>query len=246
MDRISQIIGGITLTCSILSLVRWRKIEAPFLRTFGLELDQDVPKEIAGGALVGAAVISGVFATEWLMGLVQVDGLLPPTQSSIAAPAQLLILAFAEEVVYGGIILNTLLVRLPRPLAVALTAAIFSFGHSDNPHASAISVASNVLDGIIYALAFAATGRIWLPLGVHWAWNTFQGPIFGFPVSGHMFGGIVQQEVVDDNTFLTGGAYGPEAGVIGLVGRLIIILAVLQWGKTMPRTQTPQSTYAAT
>ena len=57
-------------------------------------------------------------------------------------------------------------------------------GHSNNPNASWLSVLSNGLGGVMYALAFLGTRRIWMSWGLHLAWNFVPGPVFGFPISG--------------------------------------------------------------
>lgn len=69
-----------------------------------------------------------------------------------------------------------------------ISAVAFGCIHLSNPSASALSVLGNTLGGVIYGVAFVATGRIWMSLGLHFAWNFVQGPVFGFPVSGLVAG----------------------------------------------------------
>ena len=71
-------------------------------------------------------------------------------------------------------------------------------------------------------------GRHWLPLGLHFSWNFSQGPLLGFPVSGFDFGGLVTQESTGA-ALLTGGAYGPEAGLVGMAFRFVIMALVLYY-----------------
>ena len=76
----------------------------------------------------------------------------------------------------------------------------------------------------MYALAFVRTGRIWMPIGLHAAWNFTQGSIFGFPVSGatDWSEGLVRQAEVGSD-LITGGAFGPEGGLVGIAFRFVVI-----------------------
>ena len=62
----------------------------------------------------------------------------------------------------------------------------------------------------------------WPPLGLHFSWNFSQGPIWGFPVSGFDFGGLIMQETPGSDLVI-GGAYGPEAGLVGMFFRFVIM-----------------------
>lgn len=61
------------------------------------------------------------------------------------------------------------------------------------------------------------------------AWNFFQGNVFGFPVSGGFFGATfiaIEQRGPD---LLTGGAFGPEAGLLWLLVSLLGAVLVWLW-----------------
>jgi hypothetical protein len=59
------------------------------------------------------------------------------------------------------------------------------------------------------------TRTLWMPIGLHAAWNFTQGGIFGVPVSGHVSHGLVQATLTGP-ALLSGGAFGLEASVIAL------------------------------
>jgi hypothetical protein len=137
-------------------------------------------------------------------------------------------LAFGEEVVYRSLMLNGLLVMLKRRvLAVVVMAACFGLAHAGNPHASALSVLGNAMGGLVYGVAFLGSGRIWLPLGLHFAWNLVQGPLLGFPFLGREIG-LVRQTLVG-SALITGGSYGPEAGLVGMAFRFVAIALLVGW-----------------
>lgn len=142
----------------------------------------------------------------------------------------MLLTALKEELLMRGMLLSGLL-RLLRgraALAIGISALAFGLIHLSNPAASALSVLGNTLGGVVYGLAFVLTGRLWLPIGLHFAWNFVQGPILGFPVSGIAEGGLLQVQDLGP-AWLTGGGYGPEGGAVGIAFRFVVIAAVLAW-----------------
>jgi hypothetical protein len=66
---------------------------------------------------------------------------------------------------------------------------------------------------------------LWLPIAFHIGWNFFEGPIFGFPVSGIITPALVQQQSVGPAP-LTGGDFGPEGGllILPLIGLAALLL----------------------
>ena len=106
-------------------------------------------------------------------------------------------------------------------------AACFGLAHAGNPNASALSVLGNALGGLMYGVAFLGSGRIWLPLGLHFAWNFVQAPVLGFPFLGKEIG-LVQQTPVG-SALITGGSYGPEAGLVGMAFRFVAIALLAGW-----------------
>jgi hypothetical protein len=132
-----------------------------------------------------------------------------------------------EELVNRSILLSGLAITLGgrSNTAVLITAVAFGLGHLANPGASAASALGNALGGLIYGYAMVMSGRLWLPIGLHFAWNFVQGPVLGFPVSGFAMGGF--QQIHDlGPAWLTGGSYGPEAGAVGIAFRFVELALV--------------------
>jgi hypothetical protein len=99
-----------------------------------------------------------------------------------------------------------------------ISSAVFAILHANNPNASLISTLNILLAGIFLASGYLWTGQLAIPIGLHISWNFFQGSVFGFPVSGTISPGLgliqIQQSGPPD---WTGGAFGPEAGILGLI-----------------------------
>ena len=106
----------------------------------------------------------------------------------------------------------------------------FRPGHALNPGATAATTTKIALAGIFLALPFLLTGKLALSIGVHIAWNFFQGNVFGFPVSGNsMFRTTIFNTVQGGPELWTGGTFGPEAGLLGLIAIVVGSLAMMWW-----------------
>lgn len=141
--------------------------------------------------------------------------------------------AVFEELAFRGVIFRLFEELLGSWLALGLSAAIFGLLHLSNPNASLLAaVAIAVEAGILLGAAFMLTRNLWLAIGIHWAWNWVQGPVFGQAVSGGQGAehSLVRAAVTGPELW-TGGAFGPEAGLAALIictaaGLLMLRLAV--------------------
>ena len=82
--------------------------------------------------------------------------------------------------------------------------------------------------GVLLAAAYLRSRALWLPWGIHLAWNAVLGVGFGLPVSGLTQFAVVVQGTAQGPEWLTGGGYGLEASVVGLgATKLLLATAVL-------------------
>jgi len=183
-------------------------------------------KESLAGLLIGGIVFSLIFVVELYSGLLVVGEVGVSWGIVVVAAAEFLAAALLEEVIFRSLFISGIRsTGMGDLMAVVLSGVLFGVVHLPNPHATPLSVLSASLGGVMYGYAFVQTDRIWLSTGLHFAWNFFQGAVYGFPVSGLVMEGIVQQEQTG-NPVLTGGAYGPEGGVVGICGRVLVLLMV--------------------
>ena len=66
---------------------------------------------------------------------------------------------------------------------------------------------------------------LWLPIGIHIGWNFFEGVVFGFPVSGLEISHIMHN-TMHGPEIITGGKFGPEAGLILIPGLVLGVIIV--------------------
>lgn len=63
------------------------------------------------------------------------------------------------------------------------------------------------------AIAYTATRSLWLPIGLHFAWNFTESGVFGTAVSGADGEHGLLRTVLSGPEVLTGGTFGPEASL---------------------------------
>ena len=103
--------------------------------------------------------------------------------------------------------------------AFAVAALVFGALHLANPGATALAGATVAVAGLMFCALYALTGRLWVPIGFHLAWNFAQGYLFGAAVSGNDLGGSIAVSTARPGApaWLTGGTFGPEASVFALL-----------------------------
>ncbi|MBX2845260.1 MAG: CPBP family intramembrane metalloprotease [Saprospiraceae bacterium] len=124
-----------------------------------------------------------------------------------------LLVSVFEELVFRGYILNNLMQSMNKYAALALNAIPFGLIHATNPNVETLGIVNVILAGFFLGATYIYTKNLWFPIGLHWSWNFFQGPIFGFEVSGNPTDSVLAQEVLENN-IQTGGDFGFEASII--------------------------------
>jgi membrane protease YdiL (CAAX protease family) len=188
--------------------------------------------ELGMGVGIGALMIFSVAALERLLGIAHF------TLNS-ASPGQfagwgvgllvfLFVAATDEELIFRGYPFQRLADALGPAAAVALFSGAFGLVHLRNPDHTWLSTLNTMLVGVPLALAYLRTRALWLPVGIHFAWNYFQGFGLGLPVSGIRMPFSLYRAEVAGNQLLTGGAYGPEGGLLatGVIVAATVYLAL--------------------
>jgi membrane protease YdiL (CAAX protease family) len=212
----------------------------------GLQFDRSWWLDLLFGLFLGALLMTFVFVVEYVAGWVRVDDFfvvdLNATPFIVALIGPLvvsLVISIIEELLARGYQMRNLAEGLTIPSigpALAIVASwvisslLFGLLHVFNPNATVLTTLYLMLTGVFFGLGYVLTGRLGLPIGLHFAWNFVQGNIFGFPVSGNIFGGATVIDIEQGGPPLwTGGAFGPEAGLLGIAAILLGCLLTLLW-----------------
>jgi membrane protease YdiL (CAAX protease family) len=194
-----------------------------------------MPRELSQGLVLGAmlfTVMTGIVAMLGGITIERVNG----------AGAIWIMLAMAissgvvEELLFRGILLRHIEAMLGTWAALAITSLLFGAAHLANPGATLFAAFAIAMEaGILLGAAYLWKRRLWLPIGIHAAWNFTQGFVFSIPVSGSAFDRGLFVTTRKGPEWLTGGAFGLEASVIAMLvatgaGLYLLVNVVRQGG----------------
>jgi membrane protease YdiL (CAAX protease family) len=187
---------------------------------------------------VGFALGALLFATTMLvLSLLGAASFGPGEGWGIIAPGLLVAFgaAVAEEIFLRGVVFRIVSERLGDAVALAISAALFGAIHAGNQGATVFSCIAIALEaGVLLAAAFMVTRRLWLPIGLHAAWNFTEGTVFGASVSGTRPRGLLTSRF-HGSDLVTGGSFGPEASIVAVVVCLVAATALLVIAARRPR-----------
>lgn len=243
------VVVGLSLIATLVTVgLAGRLLDRRRFVTFGFHFDRDWWLDFAFGLGLGAVLMGLIFAVELAAGWVTVTGrLYLGAQARVFVPGIIAYLfafvciGISEELFYRGYHVTNLAEGLnfaflgPRGavvVALALSSAFFGVDHFANPNATLVSSLNIALGGVLLGVGYVLTGELAIPIGLHITWNFFQSNVFGFPVSGLVAPSRTVSVLATEQggpVLWTGGAFGPEAGLLGLGAMLLGILLAAGW-----------------
>ena len=228
----NQIINFLAITGSVYMARRW--LDKRSFESLGLQIDRHTLPDIFAGISITFVQMGLIYVAMLAFGWVRFEGFAwnfyPP--NIVAGKLSMFLVVFSfvgwnEELLSRGYHLQTIASGLKLFWGTLLSSALFGLLHLGNPHATWVSTAGIFLGGVFLGYAFVRTKQLWLPIGLHIGLNFFEGVVFGFPVSGHNNYALIRSNFHGPDVW-TGGAFGPEAGLIVLpsliFGSLLIYL----------------------
>lgn len=217
-------------------------LEGRKFRALGLSCASGWFHQVVFGVVCGAGVIT---STALLLVVSRAAAISPFASRSFSRllflSAFLLLSSIFEELTFRGYALQRAADALGPVLAALLSSALFGWAHFANPQATLYSTLNTVLAGLLLAIARLRSRALWMPIGLHFAWNLFLGPVFSFPVSGYTFGSSSLSAPAPGPLWLSGGAYGPEGSValtaVLAVALLLLLLLPIPGSSLCPRSE---------
>jgi membrane protease YdiL (CAAX protease family) len=189
-------------------------------------------KRFGQGMLVGIAAASCamvmavvVASAGWTIGE---GSFLDWIRAASLTGAALSLPALSEEVMFRGLPLVLLAGVLGRWQAVVFTSVLFGLAHLWNPEATLLGLANITLAGILLGTVFFSPGGLWAAWGAHLGWNLSLAAL-GAPVSGLPLAIPLLEYRSGGPAWLSGGAFGPEGGILASVATISAILIVSRW-----------------
>lgn len=196
--------------------VRLRDASIRGLVTIGLGRRGAI-RAFAIGAATGAVLVSGVVAVLAAAGWYEVVSAELALRRFIGWAALFMAVAVTEEIVARGLLFTVVARRFGVVAAIAVSAVIFGALHLGNPGATAMSLIGIAIHaGLLLPGLLLLTRSLWAPIGAHLTWNLFEGPVWGMEVSGVDATALVEARLRGPELW-TGGAFGPEAGLVMIV-----------------------------
>jgi membrane protease YdiL (CAAX protease family) len=193
--------------------------------------DPKARRNLGLGLAAGFLLFSLAVGVAAVLGVYRITG--PGDASALlqALIAPTLFAAVSEELIFRGILFRWLEEFGGSWLALLLTSAFFGASHLANPNASMTAAVGIAFEaGVMLGAAYMLTRSLWMPMGIHAAWNFAQGEVYDIPVSGNPVHGLVKA-TLSGPPVLTGNGFGLEASVIAIViatafGLWLLALAV--------------------
>lgn len=191
----------------------------------------DAPAGLGLGLAAGALVFSAVVGVAAIFDVYNIVGEGGTRQLLYLLIATAIVPGFMEEVLFRGILFRWIEEFGGTWAGLVFSSLAFGFAHYSNPNSTVVACLWIALEsGVLLGGAYILTRSLWMPIGLHAAWNFTQGFIFDVPVSGLDQEGLVEAELSGPQ-ILTGGSFGLEASVIALaistaVGIWLVALAV--------------------
>jgi membrane protease YdiL (CAAX protease family) len=184
-------------------------------------------RELGAGAAIGAGLIllagGGIYAA----GCFDISGRAPWTVM-IKPFTELAMMALFEELLFRGIVFRIAEKSLGSTLALMVSALVFAATHMPNANSTPLALGITAVAGIMFSAAYMVTRRLWLAIGMHFAWNFMSDAVFSLPTSGHPVKGLLQGRLSGPD-WISGGAYGIEGSVVTLavIGALTLGLLIV-------------------
>ena len=231
-----QILNFLIITSSVYVARRW--LDRRSFESLGLKIDRYTLLDILAGIGITFVQMGLIYAAMLGLGWLTFEGFaweFDPINVVVTGVLSFLVIfifvAWNEELLSRGYHLQTIASGTNLFWGVVISSAIFGLLHLGNPNATWVSAAGIFfagvfLAGLFFAYGYLRTKQLWLPMGMHLGWNFFEGVGFGFPVSGLADIYKLIRIQVHGPEIWTGGAFGPEAGLIVLPSLILGVILI--------------------
>jgi membrane protease YdiL (CAAX protease family) len=222
---LNQAVEIVSITASVFLARRF--LDKRSINSLGLKFDRWTALDILAGVLITFFMMGFIYLIQWGLGWLtfngfawETDSLLTVLGGTLGMFVVFILVGWNEELLSRGYHLQTIASGLNLFWGVVLSSAVFGVLHLGNPNATWVSAAGIFFAGLFLAYGYITTRQLWLSMGLHLGWNFFEGVVFGFPVSGLGIYRLIHITVHGPELW-TGGAFGPEAGLVVLPGLLL-------------------------
>jgi uncharacterized protein len=199
---------------------------------YGLPANQAFGKRFWQGAPLGFGMLSLLLGAIWALHGFSLEGL---AQSGASAVKYALLwaiffflVAIFEDFTFRGYLQTTLGDGIGFWPAAILLGVAFGALHWNNKGEALFGCVMAGSYGFLEAFALKRTGNLWLPVGMHAAWDWGETYFYGTPDSGAIGAGHLCNSTFHGAPWLTGGTVGPEGSWL-VFAVLLVWALVIHW-----------------
>jgi len=225
-----NLIKGIIASSAVIStyIYFFRKYERREIKEFS---SKGIAKYLLSGTMIGVVLQSLTMLVIVLNGGFEIVSVNPISNVIIPFTIAFTVAVF-EEILIRGIIFRIIEEQLGSYISLLISAIIFGALHLLNPNSTLISgVCVGIEAGLLLGAAYIYTRNLWFPIAIHFAWNFMQSGIFGAITSGNEKTSSLLTIKLTGNSFITGGEFGPEGTIQGLIFCVLASIVLLQMSK---------------
>lgn len=202
-------------------------------------------KQWLHGVIVGAGLMLVPAALLYAGGWVYWESRSAGLWSLWPAAGIFLSVAVAEEFLFHGFVFQRLIDSTGVWIAQLIMAGYFLLIHTDNPGMDGtvrmLASVNIFIASLLFGLAYIKTKSLAMPIGIHFMANVVQGTLLGFGVSGTEEAGLLKPVFSLAPLWLTGGTFGLEASLFGLLVLMATGASVYFWYPSKNATTSSQT-----
>jgi CAAX protease family protein len=223
----------------VASAIMARAERRPF-GSFGLPWRGALRGDFWRGALAGFVALTGLLVALRAVGAFHFGAITlrgAATWEYAAAFALVfLLIAVQEEFHYRGYGVYTVTTGIGFWPAALLSTLYFGWSHMGNNGETAVGVLNVFAGGMLFCLLLRRTGSLWMPIGLHAAWDWGQSFFYGVADSGYQLPNHLFDSSFTGPAWLTGGTVGPEGSVLCTVLFVALWFGFSRW---LPQVRYP-------
>lgn len=204
---------------------------------YGLVLKKQTFAHLVMGILIGIFSVVLMLFIGRITGIISVSEIIsiPEPNLIIAFAFKMILVAVLEETFFRGYLITNLYDGFKSKktskkqallISLVVSSLLFGLAHFNNDNATISSIILLTINGMVWGIPFIMIKNLGLSIGLHMAWNFTQTQL-GFTMSGNKALSSFYSIENNGSDLLTGGEYGPEAGILGLIGFAMMLLLSL-------------------
>ena len=203
-------------------------------------------RELGIGLLLGFGLFTTCVLIAMVFGLFRIEGINSWQNLVKGLTWVTLTTPFTEELVFRGVWFRILEGVFGSWIALVLSSPWFGYIHTVNAGETFIGLAAiAIVFGPMLAAPYMVTGRLWISIGIHIAWNYTMGKIFSGAVSGNTVSSGLFNTSFQGPELLTGGPAGMEGSLIailvGVAFTVVMLVLAVRRGKIVPLSWKPKA-----